>query len=364
MKIFLKRKQKPKDYLNSRGYARKQIGMICLPRRELKRSRRQSWLCFGGGSDSAEWWGGGSDSQHAISIDDEENDSNQYSSSQPVLRVGHSEARSVSQKENTNTSAKNTLHQVAELQPSVGTNAKFPESSTPCLGLLKRKCSRSYARKQIGRIHLARRELKRSRRQSWLCFGGGSDSAEWSGGGGGAGRSDSQHAISIPDEQNDINQYPSSQPVLRVGHSESDDIQHSATSPGIEESSHIDIQDDNDIHGHHEAQPRRNDDKNQKENDTQHNEVAEEIKMRHVEIEKDTCESYQERQMISSTNALRSDDTQHSATSAGIAGFSHIDIQDDKDIYGHHEVRPWRNDDKNQKVDPSGSCFSWKASAM
>ncbi|KAK0580444.1 hypothetical protein LWI29_002044 [Acer saccharum] len=213
--------------------------MICLPRRELKRSRRQSWLCFGGGSDSAEWWGGGSDSQHAISIDDEENDSNQYSSSQPVLRVGHSE-------------------------PTVGTNAKFPESSTPCLGLLKRKCSRSYARKQIGRNHLARRELKRSRRQSWLCFGGGSDSAEWSGGGGGAGRSDSQHAISIPDEQNDINQYPSSQPVLRVGHSESDDIQHSATSPGIEESSHIDIQDDNDIHGHHEAQPRRNDDKNQK----------------------------------------------------------------------------------------------------
>ncbi|TXG64905.1 hypothetical protein EZV62_011899 [Acer yangbiense] len=110
------------------------------------------------------------------------------------------------------------------------------------------------------------------------------------------------HAISIDDEENDSNQYSSSQPVLQVVHSESDDSQHSATSPGIEESSHIDIQDDNDIHGHHEAQPRRNDDKNQK-----------------------------------------SDDIQHSATSPGIEGSSHIDI------HGHHEVQPRRNDDKNQK---------------
>ncbi|KAI9180492.1 hypothetical protein LWI28_005323 [Acer negundo] len=45
---------------------------------------------------------------------------------------------------------------------------------------------------------------------------------------------------------------------------QSDDTQHSATSPGIEESIHIDIQDDNDIQSHHEARPRRNDDKNQK----------------------------------------------------------------------------------------------------
>ncbi|KAK4849134.1 hypothetical protein QYF36_021186 [Acer negundo] len=81
----------------------------------------------------------------------------------------------------------------------------------------KRKCSRSYARKQIGRIRLARHGLKRSRRQSWLCFGGGSDSAEWSGGGGGAGGSDYQHAISIY-EESDSNQYSSSQPVHRVGH--------------------------------------------------------------------------------------------------------------------------------------------------
>ncbi|KAI9181977.1 hypothetical protein LWI28_020700 [Acer negundo] len=215
---------------------------------------------FGGGSDSAEWSGGGggaggSDYQHAISIY-EESDSNQYSSSQPVLRVGHRSATSpgiegsshidiqddndihghheVRPRRNDDKNQKylefkknldhwenrlkimkilksslkkkfkkfTSLHRVLDKflgcltpkenngkqsKPSVGTNAKFPESSTPCLGLRKRKCSRSYARKQIGRISLARRELKRNRRQSWLCFGGGSDSAEWSGGEVGAG---------------------------------------------------------------------------------------------------------------------------------------------------------------------------------
>ncbi|KAK4849517.1 hypothetical protein QYF36_025716 [Acer negundo] len=229
-------------------------------------------------------------------------------------------------------------------KPSVGTNAKFPESSTPCLGLRKRKCSRSYARKQIGRISLARRELKRNRRQSWLCFGGGSDSAEWSGGDVGAGGDfGGQHEISIDDEENESN-LSSSQSIHRVGHSEENDTQHNEVTEengmhhleieedtsesnlerqmisstnalrlksdgGIEDSSHIDIQEDNDIHGHNEAQTKRNDDKNQK-----------------------------------------SDDTQHSATSPGIEESSHIDIQDDNDIQSHHEARPLRNDDKNQKV--------------
>ncbi|KAI9182066.1 hypothetical protein LWI28_021727 [Acer negundo] len=88
---------------------------------------------------------------------------------------------------------------------------------------------------------------------------------------------------------------------------------------GIEDSSHIDIQEDNDIHGHNEAQTKRNDDKNQK-----------------------------------------SDDTQHSATSPGIEESSHIDIQDDNDIQSHHETRPRRNDDKNQKGRTQKVSWRWK----
>ncbi|KAK1560591.1 hypothetical protein Q3G72_028507 [Acer saccharum] len=83
-------------------------------------------------------------------------------------------------------------------------------------------------------------------------------------------------AISIDDEDNF-----SSQSFLIVEHSESDG--------GIEDSSH------KDIHGHHEAQTSRNDDKNEK-------------------------------------------------SDGGIEDSSH------KDIHGHHEAQTRRNDDKNQKA--------------